>query len=84
MIEIPAVSAVSSIRAIEPIGYRGAATNAMLEATWRRLNKELSDLRASDAATTRAGKADIDALASKIAAIEVRLAHQAQLARPTT
>ena len=84
MVEISPISAVTSIRAIEPVGHRGAASNAMLEATWRRLQKELSDLRASQSATTRDGQADIAALEGKITAIEARLAHQAQLARPTT
>ena len=84
MIEIPAISAVSPIRGIEPVGHRGAASNAMLEATWRRLTKELADLRASQTASTRSGQADIEALVGKIVAIEGRLAHQAQLARSTT
>ena len=57
---------------------------ALLEATWRRLTKELSELRASQTASTRTGQADIEALVGKIVAIEARLAHQAQLAHSTT
>ena len=57
MIEITAISAVSPIRSVEPVGQRGAASNAMLEATWRRLTKELADLRASQTASTRSGQA---------------------------
>lgn len=84
MTEIPAITAVSAICGIEPVGHRGAASNAMLEATWRRLTKELSELRASQTASTRTGQADIEALVGKIVAIESRLAHQAQLAHSTT
>ena len=84
MIEITAISAVSPIRSVEPVGQRGAASNAMLEATWRRLTKELAELRASQTASTRSGQADIEALVGKIVAIEARLAHQAQLAHSTT
>ena len=84
MIEITAISAVSPIRSVEPVGQRGAASNAMLEATWRRLTKELSELRASQTASTRTGQADIEALVGKLVAIEARLAHQAQLAHSTT
>jgi len=81
MTEIPAITAVSAIRGIEPVGHRGAASYAMLEAARRRLTKELSDLRAAQAATSRTGQADIEALEGKIAAIEARLARQAQPAR---
>ena len=84
MIEITAISAVSPIRSVEPVGQRGAASNAMLEATWRRLTKELSELRAGQTASTRSGQADIEALVGQIVAIEARLAHQAQLAHSTT
>ncbi|HPU51325.1 MAG TPA: hypothetical protein PK359_07190 [Burkholderiaceae bacterium] len=83
MVEISAVSAVSGISAIrplEPAGQRDHALTATLEATWRRLQKELSDLRAAQAAPTPKTRADLDSLTSRIAAIEERLARQAHLA----
>lgn len=83
MLDISPVSAISPVRAIEPVGSRGSASTAVLEATLRRLQKELAELRAeqraNESSSTRTGQAAIEMLVNKIAAIEARLARQTGL-----